>query len=169
MSILPRLALSVRQPWAHCLAIGWKPVENRSWRSTNPGLKVRGPFAIHASMGMTRDEYEGCAELCEDLGFSCPAPADLPRGGIVGVATIVDIVSDFDSPWFFGPRGLVVADARPVEFIAVGGRLGFFEWEPLLPFRRNDSPEPPAKWMLTRAMAAPKASGHADDRQGRLL
>ncbi|TIP17040.1 MAG: hypothetical protein E5X90_17425, partial [Mesorhizobium sp.] len=57
MEDLPTLALSVRQPWAHCLMMGWKPVENRSWRAGNPGLKFRGDFAIHASTGMTREEY----------------------------------------------------------------------------------------------------------------
>lgn len=164
--MIPRFALSVRQPWAHCLVMGWKPVENRNWRAPNPGLKFRGPFAIHASKGMTRDEYEGCAELCEDLGFACPPPADLLRGGIVGMATIVDVVKEFDSPWFFGPRGLVIADARPVDFIAVGGRLGFFEWEPLLPFRGSDSSEAPAKWMLP---AKAPAQNLAADAQGSLL
>lgn len=151
MEDLPKLALSVRQPWAHCLMMGWKPVENRSWRAGNPGLKFRGDFAIHASTGMTRDEYENCADLCRSLGFPCPPPAELARGGIVGVGTIVDIVTELDSPWFFGPKGLIIANALPVEFIPVGGQLGFFDWKRLVPFARNGKPVVPAKWMLGQA------------------
>jgi hypothetical protein len=161
-------SLSVRQPWAFCLAAGWKDVENRSWRRPNPGLNFHGEFAIHASSGMTRDEYEGCAELCTDLGFKCPAPADLQRGGIVGVARVVDIVRDHPtSRWFFGPIGLVIADARPVDFIAVGGRLGFFDWRELLPFRNTDAPVPPAKWMQPSAQKPVQMV--QPDNQGRLL
>lgn len=150
MTALPRLALSVRQPWAHCLAMGWKPVENRSWRQPNPGLRFRGEFAIHASKGLTQDEYRDCADLCAALGFTCPPPADLARGGIVGVGTVVDIVKEHDSDWFFGPRALVIADARPVEFIPAAGALGFFEW------KRGDPADvpPPARWMLPKAVPA---------------
>lgn len=36
-------ALTVRQPWATCIASGRKTVENRTWNTT-----YRGPLAIHA-------------------------------------------------------------------------------------------------------------------------
>lgn len=168
---LPHLALSVRQPWAFCLAAGWKPVENRSWRGGNPGLSYRGPFAIHASSGMTRAEYEDCAELCVDLGFNLPPPAALERGGIVGVATIVDVVTEMESGWFFGPKGLVIADARSIDFIPVGGRLGFFDWRALLPHTKTDKPVPPAKWMQpARAeWPSPPPSASPVETQGRLF
>ena len=110
---------------------------------------------------MTRDEYEGCAELCEDLGFTCPPPADLKRGGIVGVATVVDIVTEFDSPWFFGPIGLVIANARSVDFVAVGGMLGFFDWRKHLPYRKTDQPDPPKRWMLPKTAPAPPPGSHS--------
>lgn len=143
MDILPRLALSVRQPWAYAIVAGWKPVENRSWRAPNPGLKFRGECAIHASKGMTRDEYESGRDFMAALGFRLPSACDLPRGGIVGVATIIDVVKAFDSDWFFGPRGLVLADVRPIDFIPAGGALGFFEW------KRGDVDDipRPARWM----------------------
>ncbi|MES0071855.1 hypothetical protein [Mesorhizobium sp. M0058] len=174
MKDLPNLALSVRQPWAYTLAHQWKPVENRSWRAGNPGLKFRGDFAIHASGGMTREEYEDCADLCQSLGFTCPPAAELDRGGIVGVGTLVDIVTEFDSPWFFGPKGLIIADARPVEFIQVGGQLGFFDWKRLLPFAKNGKPILPAKWMLPQAPKPATASKAkvpppTTDEQGTLL
>lgn len=142
--MLPRLALSIRQPWAHAIAAGWKDIENRSWRVITPQRRHVGDFAIHASKGMTRDEYEDCADYCADLGFALPPAADLRRGGIIGVARIVSIVKSSDSPWFFGPKGLVIADARPVNFVPAAGRLDFFEWKPAA----ADYPPPPARWML---------------------
>lgn len=144
---LPDIALSVRQPWAFGLAMGWKGIENRSWRQGNPGLHFRGEFCIHASTGMTRDEYEDAADTFAWCGFQCPPAADLQRGGIIGVGRIAGIITESDSRWFFGPKGLVVVDARPIEFIAVGGQLGFFKWKPLLPFA-NGTPVVPPKWML---------------------
>lgn len=143
MSDLPRLALSVRQPWTWAIVAGHKPVENRSWRSPNPALKFRGPVSLHAARGLTRAEYEGAADFMRSLGVDCPAPADLKRGGIVGTAIVTDIVKDLDSQWFFGPRGLVLAEVRPVDFIPCAGALGFFEW------KRDDqlAPPEPARWM----------------------
>jgi hypothetical protein len=144
--MLPRLALSVRQPWAYALVHRWKSVENRSWRNPNPGLKYRGEFCIHASKGMTRYEYEDAAEFMQGLGFDVPPPAELQRGGIIGVATIVDVVKEMSSPWFFGPRGLVIENARPVEFQPSSGALGFFAWQPMDPALVPA----PARWMLPK-------------------
>src|SRR4051812_40046367 len=110
MSALPKLALSVRQPWAWAIiyAVPPKDVENRSWQAINNGLRRRGPIAIHAAKGMTREEYEEAREFMKRLDVECPKPADLLRGGIIGSVNVVAVVSESDSPWFFGPRGLVL-------------------------------------------------------------
>lgn len=168
MADLPLLALSVRQPWAYCIVAGWKPIENRSWRRNNPAIHFRGPFAVHASQGMTRDEYQSCADLCASIGHRLPPPADLLRGGIVGAATITDIVTEDASPWFFGPKGLLLADTRPIDFVPVGGRLGFFDWRSLLKHMPPGAgPVPPAKWMLPKKETA--AVGPAMSAQERLF
>jgi len=143
-AILPRFALSVRQPWAWAIIHGGKDIENRSWRSDNPGMRFRGPFCVHAAAGMTRDEYEDAADTMAFLGVACPPPSELLRGGIIGTAIINDIVTESKSGWFFGPKGLVVEAVSPIDFIGVGGQLGFFQWW-------QDGPRPPpvepAKWM----------------------
>jgi hypothetical protein len=144
VSELPDIALSIRQPWAWAVIYGGKDIENRSWRSDNPGIKFRGPFCVHPAGGMTRAEYEAAAALMASIGVACPPPADLLRGGIIGVATVADIVTQSASAWFSGPRGLVIADPRPVEFIGVGGQLGFFKWWRDGP---RHPPIAPAKWM----------------------
>lgn len=128
---LPQLALSIRQPWAFCIASLGKDIENRDWKTT-----LRGPICIHAAKGMTRDEYEDCLATVHHVSLTHPFPSgqvmpafdELQRGGIVGTAEIIDCVSHSDSPWFVGRYGLVLANAKPVDFIPVKGQLGFFEW-----------------------------------------
>lgn len=139
---LPRLALSVRQPWAWAIFHG-KDIENRSWRAPNPALAFRGEVCIHAAQGMTRYEYDDASATIERITGELPAaPAELKRGGIVGVVYVRDIFKDSGSPWFFGPRGLALEQQREIDFIPAAGALGFFEW------KRNDSViVEPAKWM----------------------
>ena len=152
MSELPTIALSVRQPWAWAIIHGGKDIENRSWRSDNPGVRFRGDFCVHAASGMTKAEYEDAADTMAFLGVECPPPAELLRGGIIGVATVADIVTDHASGWFFGPKGLLLTRARAVEFVGVGGQLGFFKWW-------QDGPRPPpieaVKWMREWGQDAP--------------
>lgn len=113
--------LSIRQPWAWCILHG-KPVENRNlWTS------YRGPLGIHAAKGMTRDEYEECRDFAAGLGLTVPPMPDLPRGGIVGRANLVDCVTSHASPWFFGRYGLVLADVKPLPFVPLKGALGLFD------------------------------------------
>lgn len=149
---LPRLALSVRQPWAWAIIHGGKNIENRDWREPNPGLRFRGPVAIHASTGMTRDEYEEARDFMAGIGVTCPAPADLARGGIIGRVIVQDAIRIRDvpgdpkwlSPWFFGPLGLVLREPLAANFIPAKGALGFFEWTAGDPAM---TPQP-ARWML---------------------
>ena len=69
-----------------------------------------------------------CAGWAADAGVAPPATLDdLPRGGIVGEAEIVDCVTQSDSPWFEGPYGFVLRNAHPLPFRPCRGRLGFFK------------------------------------------
>lgn len=100
-------ALSIKQPYPHHIFHDGKDVENRDWPT-----KGRGWFIVHA--GKTSD-----GALPQSL-------ADVPRGGIVGMARIVDCVTEMDSRWFFGRYGFVLRDAFPVPLIPCKGQLGFF-------------------------------------------
>lgn len=132
MTSLPPIALSIRQPWAWAILHAGKDIENRTWSTT-----FRGPVAIHAAKGMTKDEVADFSELLGDLRWKGVAgvPAkgphynQLERGGIVGVAEIVGCVDRHDSPWFFGRWGFVLRNARPVDFIPCKGALGLFGWQ----------------------------------------
>jgi hypothetical protein len=172
---LPRLALSIRQPWAFGVIHAGKPVENRSWKQPNPALRFRGPVCIHASRGMTRAEYEDAEDVFDYAGAILPPAHELMRGGIIGVVEVVDIVRKDglgdqlrNSPWFFGPVALVLANPHPVDFIPCAGQLGFFEW------RRGGQAEPPARWMLPKQEPQQKPlplerTVAVDPDQGRLL
>lgn len=140
---LPELALSVRQPWAWSIIHAGKDIENRSWHAVNRGLARRGRVCVHAAKGMTRSEYEDAADFMASIGVECPPPAELLRGGIIGVVDVVDVVKQHESPWFFGPRGLVLSGAEAVPFIPAVGALGYFRWSP-----GDASIVPaPARWM----------------------
>lgn len=131
MTDLPSLALSIRQPWAWAIMNAGKDIENRSWETLR-----RGPICIHAAKGMTKDEFNGFVRTIHSVslvrpfppGASVPLASELARGGIVGVAEIVDCVTQSESPWFFGRYGFVLGNVQSVDFIPVKGALGFFDW-----------------------------------------
>jgi hypothetical protein len=111
-------AISIRQPWAWLITNQGKDVENRTW-PTN----FRGWVLLHAGIGTDTE----LVRLGIEQQFGIVIPEDLPTGGIVGVARIVDCVQHYASPWFVGPHGFVLADARPLPFHPMKGRLGIFE------------------------------------------
>jgi len=150
-------ALSIRQPWAWLIvrpditdpimratAHVLKDFENRDWGNFAAGRAFRGPVLVHASSGMTRDEYAACELFI--AGFSdilLPPARALLRGGIVGRAVIDDCVTQAPSPWFTGEYGLHLRDAEPLPFRAFKGALGFFEVpaeQPAVPDRCRDCP-----------------------------
>jgi hypothetical protein len=86
--------LSIRQPWAWLIVNGYKDIENRTWRTN-----IRGPVLIHAGKEPDHERIP----LFEALSFRGMDCTDMERGGIVGVATITDCVTESASPWFAGP------------------------------------------------------------------
>ena len=60
-------------------------------------------------------------------GLKVPRRDELPLGGIVGAAEIVDCVTRSDSPWFFGKFGFVLRNVKPLPFEPCRGQLGFFD------------------------------------------
>ncbi len=145
MDDLPQLALSVRQPWAWAIIHAGKDIENRSWNGANPGLKFRGTVCIHASTGMTRDEFDDAIESIDGAATNVdrlPQAREMVRGAIIGVVDVVDVVRKSSSPWWCGPVGLVLANPRAIEPIPSKGQLGFFKWQ------RHGEIAQPMKWML---------------------
>lgn len=143
---IPSIALSVRQPWAWAIIHAGKDIENRSWHAVDKGSMRRGRIAIHAAKGLTQQEYQDAAEFMLGLGVRCPQACDLKRGGIIGAVDVVDVVKTCASPWFTGPRGLVLRNPQPCAYMPAVGQLGYFAWTPADP---ANEPEP-ALWMLPK-------------------
>lgn len=114
--------LSIRQPWAWLIVYGGKNIENRS-RRTN----FRGRFLVHASQGMTRQEYNMATWIAGPLGVTIPPFEELLRGGIIGSVELVDCLEDSSSPWYMGEKGYLLRDPRPLPFVPYKGQLGFFD------------------------------------------
>ena len=109
--------LSLRQPWAHLVVFGSKDIENRTWSTS-----YRGPFLVHASLVIDK-------EACREHGLDA---AELDRGGVIGMAEIVDVVTQHRSKWFMGPHGFVLRNRRPLPFVAWKGGLGLRNAPPKL-------------------------------------
>lgn len=154
LATLPRLALSIRQPWCWATVHAGKRLENRNWYNDNADLDVRGPICLRAGTNMTQEEYHQGAAFMASLGITCPPAAELQRGGIIGTARVIGVTAKSEDPWFVGRIALVLDQVKPVEFIGCVGDTGFFPWAP-----NGLDPQPPGRWML--AKSAPVAEQQA--------
>ncbi|MEM8579130.1 MAG: hypothetical protein AAGF60_14875 [Pseudomonadota bacterium] len=148
---LPRIALSVRQPSAWAIIAGHKPIENRTMGSIRAGRMHPRRIALHAAAGLKEEEFRYLHWRLERHGVTCPPPAHLPRGAIIGCVEVTGIITESDSEWFGGPAGLTLADPRPCDPIPAPGALGYFEWHP------GGTLPPPARWMQKWGTADPGA------------
>lgn len=127
-------ALSIRQPWAWLIVNAGpcgKDIENRTWHT-----KFRGRFLVHAAQGMTRKEYEFARDFALEADATLLPPfEDLQRGGIIGSVELVDSVDHSDSPWYMGEKGFVLQDPKPLPFMPLKGRLGFFDVDYAEPYQ----------------------------------
>jgi hypothetical protein len=140
-------ALSIMQPWAWCIVRPdvtnrskriemaleggiFKDIENRNWKSWNPGLAYRGKFLVHAGQkvdGGVRGYEELRQSIADTMGVWTPDYDDLQRGGIIGMSEVLEVVTQHWSRWFTGEHGLVLGRSRPLPFMPLKGQLGFFE------------------------------------------
>ena len=86
-------ALTLHQPWASLIALGFKTYETRSW-----GTDYRGPLAIHAAKAIhnyAREYYEDEIQKY----FRVYLPSDLrewPKGEVVCVVSLTDCIPTSD-------------------------------------------------------------------------
>jgi hypothetical protein len=105
--------LSVGQPFATLLCLGIKRYETRSWRTD-----FRGTLAIHAS----RVFQPAFRALCAKEPFRSLLAAsghDLPRGGLIGTATLIDCL----------PTERILPQLTDREFLLGDYRAGHWAWE----------------------------------------
>ena len=134
-------ALSLIQPYASFIVLGYKRIETRPWP-----VRYRGPIAIHASKGMPSWARAVCAEdpaatlIREHFG----SVANLPRGSVVGTTEIIGCRRVTEGIEFtLEPLELALGDYRsgrymwqlgtsPVVFeqpLVASGSLGLWDWD----------------------------------------
>lgn len=97
-------AITVMQPWAWCIAAGYKMVENRTWVTS-----YRGPLGIHAgktvdtaSVAMVKNMLVELG-VVPDLDTPVPDPHLKATGAVVAVVDLVGICEDsarcYCGPW----------------------------------------------------------------------
>lgn len=100
----PLKALTLHQPWAWAVAVGLKPIENRSWAPRGQ-LEPGDRLAIHA--GLALEPRKGAFDLATvrqlavmaGRGAEVPKTLDDPqlvRGAVVAVATYAGIIEGFN-------------------------------------------------------------------------
>lgn len=105
--------LSLWEPWASCMAMGWKTWETRHWKTS-----YRGPLAIHAAKNMSAIKDLTPLEL-EDLAKdTCDVNLNLPKiwpfGSILCVVELVDCVpTEKAQP---GPLETILGNYLPKRF-----------------------------------------------------
>jgi len=129
----------------------WSPKSPHLAQAHNLIAETDRRILIHASQTTRLDDWEGCECVLRTSGRADLISA-MPQwrerhhgrggiyGGIVGVAEMIGIIEGGNittfrdarvtvaqsSQWFFGPYGLVLADARALPFVQFKGALGFF-------------------------------------------
>jgi len=124
-------ALSIRQPYAAMLAhpewfeavhVPAKRIENRDWSTRH-----RGPLLLHASKQFDHNAVPYWLRRFPTLAGVLPPNQDgYERGGIIGIADIVDVVTSSTDPWFCGKYGFILANAHPLPFTACAGQPSLF-------------------------------------------
>lgn len=115
-------ALSIKQPWAWAILHCGKDIENRKWNT-----KFRGEFYIHAGLSYDDSGEVWIAEHFPDRYDRLFKKENCLMGGIIGKATLIDVVKISYSGWFFGPYGFALNNIKEVKFIPYKGMLNFFE------------------------------------------
>ncbi len=127
-------ALSIQQPWTWLIVNGHKDIENRKWTTS-----YRGFILIHAGKQVDSTFFANdgktiflpyAERVCgESIAAIMPSRfEDYERGGIVGYATLKDVVTNSTSSWFLpGQYGFVLTQRHTVPFISLRGELGLFD------------------------------------------
>jgi hypothetical protein len=136
-------ALTLTQPWASLVACGEKGVETRSWST-----RYRGPLAIHAAAGLGPvGGMRGLVDLIESEPFATALrphlsgytaeerAGDLPRGVVVAVVELVDVVRIETDGLPAGVDWPAMVRVRPHEHAFGDYRPGRYAW--LLAHRFN--------------------------------
>lgn len=115
-------AITLRQPWADCIAHFGKRVENRTWKP--PAHLLGERIAIHAGKRFDTVGHDWLLRNPDLVGPNAImsyalclvlAGKNRPRGAVVATAILADVVTEGDSPWFAGPYGWLLREVKTLE------------------------------------------------------
>ena len=135
-------AISIQQPWAWAIVNGFKPVENRTWRTN-----YTGQLLIHAGKReLKTDVYSMARLVAGEVSDADPIEViekyreERVLGAIVGACVLKKCVTelDLDFPytappgsdlawvrrWWIGPYGFVLGGGRQLGTTPMRGKLG---------------------------------------------
>lgn len=129
-------ALSVQMPYAWAITSGYKLLENRDWKSWNPGLKFRGIAYIHAGKVELKDDVEWVVQQIAEQ--TCRPYASVmveyrercALGAVVGEAEFFDVITGpHPDPWRTGaPFAFLLRNVKRFDTpVPYRGALGFFQ------------------------------------------
>lgn len=90
-------ALTLWEPWATFMALGYKTIETRDWPT-----RYRGALAIHAAK--RRPDPDDVAYLWEAADIREPIPQEWPLGRVLCLVDLTDCVFG-DQPGMLMPEG----------------------------------------------------------------
>lgn len=128
-------ALTLWQPWAGAIALGWKRFETRSWST-----EYRGPLLIHAARRPIDEAGRRSVFLADAVRNPDWTSRTFPLGAVVALA-VLDYVWQTDAiridqgqmerelgDWSSGRFAWQLKDVVPLEPIPAAGRQGL--WTP---------------------------------------
>lgn len=110
-------AISLWQPWASAMALGWKRNETRHWRTS-----YRGPLLIHAAKKIIGWPSMEIQSLFDGTAFQ---PSDLPLGVLLCRVDLIDCKEIFLNN---RPSGIerILGDYTPGRFMWITENLKIF-------------------------------------------
>ena len=111
-------AISLYQPYASAMALGWKRNETRHWQTS-----YRGPLLIHAAKRVVGWPSISIQALFDEIAF---LPSDLPLGVILCKVDLVDCKKIF---LHNRPRGIerILGNYTPGRFMWITDNLEIFD------------------------------------------
>jgi hypothetical protein len=125
--VLALKGISLWQPHASLVAVGFKLIETRGWDAFGY-VEAGERIAIQAAMNrswlnlISEPPFETCLRKAEQAGTLALVDGKLPLGYIIATATLVDSVEITDK--FIAD----LANANPLEFMLGDYRPGRFAW-----------------------------------------
>ncbi|KKN47409.1 hypothetical protein LCGC14_0663220 [marine sediment metagenome] len=112
--VKPLRAITLWQPWASAIALGWKQAETRGRRTLH-----RGPIAIHAAKVWGPTQRTAARRLAGVIEKPAHYFDNEPRGAVVCVADLVDCIEMTE--------GIIIATPQ-LEIEFGGWEVGRWAW-----------------------------------------